>query len=64
MICWVLLKVFCKLADGISYLKVVPVGPVSQHLKEGVVVDVFAHIVQVVVLAARANTLLTVGRTL
>jgi hypothetical protein len=35
--------------DGVL-LEVVPKGPVAQHLKEGVVVRVLAHVVQVVVL--------------
>lgn len=38
-------------------LEVVAKGPVAKHLKEGVVVVVLAHIVQIVVLAARADAL-------
>ena len=41
-------------------LEVVAEGPVAQHLEEGVVVDVLAHVVQVVVLPARAHALLRV----
>eukprot|EP00965_Chrysotila_dentata_P239660 6203228-Pleurochrysis_carterae.AAC.3 len=47
--------------DGLL-LEVVAKGPVAQHLEEGVVVDVLADVVQVVVLAARADALLGVGR--
>mmetsp|Transcript_57753 Transcript_57753/g.137441 ORF Transcript_57753/g.137441 Transcript_57753/m.137441 type:complete len:290 (+) Transcript_57753:2218-3087(+) len=38
--------------------------PVAEHLEEGVVVDVLAHVVEVVVLAARADALRRVGRAL
>lgn len=43
------------------YLEVVPKGPGPQHLKEGVVVDVLANIVQVVVFSSGADALLRVG---
>lgn len=43
------------------HLEVVPKGPGPQHLEEGVVVDVFAHIVQVIVFASCTDTLLCVG---
>ena len=43
-----------------DYLKVVAKRPVSEHLKEGVVVDVLADVVKVIVFAAGAYTLLTV----
>lgn len=46
-----------------EYLKVVPKGPGPQHLKEGVVVDIFAHIVQIVVFTSCTDTLLSVGST-
>lgn len=46
------------------YLKVVSEGPGAQHLKEGVVVHVLAHIIQVIVLAPSADALLCVSCTL
>ena len=45
-------------------LKVVGERPVAQHLEERVMIDVLADVVQVVVLAAGANTLLRVARAL
>ena len=45
------------------HLEVVAKRPVAQHLKEGVVVDILANIIQVVVLSPSANTLLAVGGT-
>ncbi len=48
--------------DGLL-LEVVAVGPVAQHLEHGVVVGVMTHLLQVVVLARHAQTLLRVGRT-
>ena len=45
------------------YLEVISKGPVSQHFKECVMVDVLAHIVKVVVFAASPDTLLTVDRS-
>ena len=42
--------------DGLL-LEVVPKRPVAQHLEEGVVVHIFAHIVQVVVLATGPDAL-------
>lgn len=42
------------------HLKVIPKGPVSQHLEESVMVSISAHIVQIVVLPSRAHTLLAV----
>jgi len=47
--------------DGVL-LEVVAEGPVAQHLEEGVVVGVQAHVIEVVVLAAGADALLGVGR--
>eukprot|EP00804_Cyclotella_cryptica_P004142 CCRYP_016874-RA/>CCRYP_016874-RA protein AED:0.21 eAED:0.34 QI:764/0/0.5/1/0/0/2/0/134 len=44
-------------------LEVVPEAPAAQHLKESVVIGVLAHVLQVVVLAPRANALLAVGRS-
>eukprot|EP00959_Pyramimonas_sp_CCMP1952_P049085 1025194-Pyramimonas_sp.AAC.1 len=49
--------------DGLA-LEVVPEGPIAQHLEEGVVIGVLAHVVQVVVLAAGADALLCVRRAL
>lgn len=42
------------------HLEVVPEGPVAQHLEEGVMAAVPAHVLQVVVLAPGAHTLLAV----
>ena len=42
--------------DGLA-LEVVPKGPVAQHLKEGVVVHILAHVIQVIMLAASADAL-------
>ena len=49
-------------ADGLL-LEVVAVGPVAQHLEHGVVVGVVSDLLQVVVLARDAQTLLRIGRT-
>ena len=48
--------------DGF-FFEVVAEGPVPEHLEEGVVVGVEAHVFEVVVLAASADALLRVGRT-
>lgn len=45
------------------HLEVVSKGPVAQHLEEGVVVEVAAHVLQVVVLAASTDALLAVDHT-
>ena len=45
------------------FFEVVAKGPVPEHLKEGVVVGVEAHVFEVVVLAASADALLRVRRT-
>lgn len=45
------------------YLEVISKGPRSQHLKEGVVVHVLAHVVQVIVFPTGADALLRVGGT-
>lgn len=50
----------CEELPGVAngfLLEVVPKGPVAQHLKEGVVVHILAHVIQVIVLAARPYTL-------
>jgi len=44
-----------------TYFVIVPKRPVSQHLKEGVVVHILSDIIQVVVLATSTNALLGVG---
>ena len=44
-----------------SLLEVVTERPVAEHLKEGVVVDVLADIVQIIVLASSTNALLRVA---
>ena len=49
--------------DGLLLEKVAE-GPVPEHLEEGVVVGVLADVVEVVVLAARADALLGVGGAL
>lgn len=46
-----------------KYLEVVPKRPGAQHFKEGVVVNVFAHIIQIVVFASSTDALLGVGGT-
>lgn len=47
--------------EDTMYLKVVPEGPGAQHLKEGVVVDVLPHVVQVVVFSSCSDAFLCVG---
>ena len=47
---------FPGISDGLL-LKVVPKGPIAQHLKEGVVIHILAHIVQVIVFASSAYAL-------
>ena len=46
---------------ALQNLKIVSKWPVSQHLKESVMIHVFADIIQVIVLATCTNTLLSVG---
>ena len=43
------------------HLEVVAERPVSQHLKERVMIDVFTNIIQIVVFTTRANALLAVN---
>ena len=45
-------------------LEIIPERPVAEHLEEGMVIGVLAHIIEVVVLAARADALLGIGRAL
>jgi len=44
----------------LPHLKVIPKGPVPQHLEEGVMVSISTHILQVVVLPSRTHALLAV----
>lgn len=50
-----------RAAARLVYLEIIPKGPGPQHLKEGVVVHIFAHVIQVVVLAPCSDALLSVG---
>lgn len=50
-----------RAAARLFYLEIIPKGPGPQHLKEGVVVHIFAHVIQVVVLAPCSDALLSVG---
>ena len=45
------------------HLVVISKRPVPQHLKEGVMINVLANVIQVVVLSTRTDALLGVGRT-
>ena len=45
------------------YLKEVSETPVAQHLKEGVVIGVFAHVIQVVVLSSCPDAFLGVDHS-
>ncbi len=50
----------CEELPGIANgfpLEVVPKGPVAQHLKEGMMVHILAHVIQVIVLATSTYTL-------
>ena len=47
-----------------THLEVVAKGPVAQHLKESVVVDILADIIKIVVLATSADALLAVDSAL
>ena len=46
--------------DLIKHLEEISKGPVPKHLKEGMMVRVFSHIIKVVVFASSTDTLLTV----
>lgn len=47
-----------------THLKIFPAkGPIAEHLKEGMMGQVSAHILQVAVAASGPHTLLTVGHT-
>lgn len=47
----------------VLHLEVVSKRPVAQHLEEGVMVHVSAHVLHVVVFSASTNALLTVHHT-
>ena len=55
-------KVFPGPVDGFL-LEVIAEAPVAEHLEHGVMVGVHAHLFEVIVLAAHAQTLLRVGHT-
>ena len=44
-----------------TYLEVISKGPGAQHLKEGVMIDILAHVIQVIVFAASSDAFLSVG---
>lgn len=44
-----------------TYLKIISKRPRAQHLKEGVVVDILAHIIQVIVLASSSDAFLGIS---
>lgn len=46
---------------SLFYLEVIPKGPGPQHLEESVVVDIFSHVIQVIVLAPSSDALLSIG---
>lgn len=50
-----------RAAPRLFYLEIIPKGPGPQHLKEGVVVHILPHVIQVVVLAPCSDALLSVG---
>lgn len=41
-----------------AYLEIVPKGPISKHLKEGVMINILSHIIQVIVLSSSSYALL------
>ena len=45
------------------YLEEVSKGPVSQHLKEGVVISILANVVQVIMFAPSTDTLLRIDNS-
>src|ERR1700712_253386 len=58
---------FCKKLPSVSnslLFEVIAETPIAQHLKEGMMVAVFANIVEVVVLAPGTNTFLGIDGTL
>lgn len=46
-----------------QYLKVVTKRPVSQHFKESMMVDIFANIIQIIVLTSSTDTFLSIHNT-
>lgn len=44
-----------------AYLEIISKRPGAQHLKEGVMVDIFAHVIQVIVFAPSPDALLGIG---
>ena len=46
-----------------SYLEIIAKRPIAQHLKKGVVIGIFTHILQVIVLSTCTNAFLSVGST-
>lgn len=44
-----------------TYLKVISKRPRAQHLEEGVMIDILAHIVQVIVFAPSPDAFLGIG---
>lgn len=55
----------CNLTDSTigTNLEVISKGPISQHFKECVMVDIFADIIQIIVLSPCPDTFLGVGCT-
>ena len=49
--------------EKLIYFKIISKGPISQHLKKSVVVDILANIIQVVMLAASTNALLGIDNS-
>ena len=45
-------------------LEIIPERPVAQHLEEGVVINILADVVEIIVFAARADALLRVDGTI
>lgn len=57
---WTSRKTYSKELPGIANsfpFEIVSKGPVAQHLKEGVVVHIFADIIQIIMLATSTYTL-------
>ena len=53
----------CCILPVSMYLEEVAKGPVSQHLKEGVVISILTNIVQVIMFAPSTDTLLRVDNS-
>lgn len=52
-----------KVNFTITDLKIISKGPVSQHFKECMMINIFAYIIQIVVLASCTNAFLAVSST-